>query len=693
MPWQLTPPQHTIAEAPFDARLFVHGPAGCGKTTAAVERLLRMLDAGVPAESILVLVPQRALGQPYVRALDALADFSGGLVDVVTLGGLARRTIDLFWPLVAEAVGFAHPDRPPTFLTIETAQFFMAQVVEPLIREQGYFDAVTIDRNRLYGQILDNLNKAAVMGFPHTEIGERLTAAWTGDPTQVRIYQDAQECANRFRALCLEHNLLDFSLQMEVFLRHLWPSTEGRAYLTGRYRHLIADNLEEDTPAAHDVLAAWIPQADSALLLYDEEAGYRSFLGADPDSAWALRELCDRTVRLDESLVNGPPMRLLVAHVRAAFGQTVETPPADLNLALRFRDYHFFPEMLDGVAEHIATAVEEGVPPGEIVVLAPYLSDALRFSLMARLEDLGVPARSHRPSRALNEEPATQCLLTLAALAHPAWETPPTMPEVAYALMEAIDGLDLVRAELLSHALYRSHEGRLRPFGQAPAGVQERVTYRLGEQYERLRQWLEAAQGHDPAPLDVFLRRLFGEVLSQRGFRFFHDLDAARATATLVTSVVKFRRAAEAPLTSQGLDVGCEYTRMVRAGLLAATYVPAWVDETPDAVLLAPAFTFLMSNRAVDVQFWVNVNSSGWWERLYQPVTHPYVLSRAWEPGRKWTDQDEQRIREQTLERLLIGLLRRCRDHVFLGLSTYDEHGFEQSGPLLRIIRKVLSAV
>ncbi len=54
--------------------------------------------------------------------------------------------------------------------------------------------------------------------------------------------------------------------------------------------------------------------------------------------------------------------------------------------------------------------------------------------------------------------------------------------------------------------------------------------------------------------------------------------------------------------------------------------------------MLAPAYTFLMSNRPVDYQFWLDVGSRGWFERLYQPLTHPYVLSREWPAGQSWTD-------------------------------------------------------
>ena len=186
------------------------------------------------------------------------------MVTVLTVGGLARRGIELFWPLVAGEAGFAHPDAPPTFLTIETAQYYMAHLVRPLVDDEGYFDSVVIERNRLYSQILDNLSKAALVGFPHEGIGERLSEAWVGEPGQLRVYQDVQDCASRFRSFCLEHNLLDFSLQVELYREVLWPLPAYQDYLQRTYRHLIFDNLEEDTPFTCDLLEAWLPELDSA---------------------------------------------------------------------------------------------------------------------------------------------------------------------------------------------------------------------------------------------------------------------------------------------------------------------------------------------------------------------------------------------------------------------------------------------
>jgi hypothetical protein len=205
-----SPVQRQIIESPFDAKLFVSGPVGTGKTTAGVERMRYLLAQGVPGESILMLAPQMSVQEPYLNLIYSPERVAGGEITSATVGGgLARRVCDLFWPIAAEAAGFAYPDQPPVFLSLETAQYYMAHIVRPLL-DEGYFESVTMDRNRMYSQILDNLNKAAIVGFPHTEIAARLDSAYYGDPAQRRVYADAQECATRFREYCLQNNLLYF---------------------------------------------------------------------------------------------------------------------------------------------------------------------------------------------------------------------------------------------------------------------------------------------------------------------------------------------------------------------------------------------------------------------------------------------------------------------------------------------------
>jgi hypothetical protein len=686
-------PEQARAASFLSGQVFLTGPAGSGKTTAGVARLMSLIEAGVPASSILVLVPQRTLGRPYLNQVEAPSFPPGGQPGIFTLGGLGQRLIALFWPMIAQEAGFSNPNQPPSFLTLETAQYYLARLVRPLLAE-GYFQTIKIDRNRLLSQVLDNLNKAAGAGFDHQSVADRLKSAWVGEPAQHRAYEEAQQCANLFRRYCLENNLLDFSLQLETFTRTLWPAFLCRQYLFASYRHLIYDNAEEDVPVVHDIISQWLPNFDSALIITDSNGGYRSFLGADPQSADALQELCSEVLSTAQSLVTSPLLENFRHSLHAKLSRTEPaSPDPAMRSAITYGSTLYFPELIGWISAQVSSLVKEkGVSPREIAILAPFLSDSLRFSLMAALDQQGIPSRSNRPSRSLREEPATLCLLTFARLAHPAWGMRNTLYDIRTALMQSIENLDLVRADLLSRIIFRSTktEENLGSFDLIKPDKQERITYSFGERFERLRTWLAEYRAGPPAEMDVFLSRLFGEILSQPGFGFHSRFDAANVAARLIESVQKFRRVIGGLLQKEGIPLGAEYLRMVEEGVIAAQYLQDWEEPDQEAVLLAPAYSFLMANRPVAYQFWLDIGSRGWFERLYQPLTHPYVLSRTWPNGRIWTDADETTANLQTLDSLSAGLIRRCQQGIFLCSNRINERGDEQRSILLVAVQSLL---
>ena len=704
-PMKLTEEQREIIESATAGRVFLRGVAGTGKSTTGIGRLGHLLDSGVPGHSILILVPQRRLARPYLAELRNPRRPSGADVTIGTLGTLARRMVDLYWPLITDRLSRSFPSRRPKFLTLEMVQYLMFKILEPEIEQNDYFNSVTISRARLFSQIADNLNKSAVVGFPSTSIGERLKSAFPEEEERQHIFEDAQRCANLFRDYCRRYNLLDFSLQVELFCEGLWNFASPRQALVGRYRHLIVDNLEEDTPATHRLLRDWLPECESALLIYDEDAGYRRFLGADELTGLSLRAHCDRESVFTESRVMTRSMEALLGEVWRGIANEESAPTvtsSDARNRVRRVLAHtpvaqsrFHTQMLDWVAESVGGLVHrKKVAPEKIVILAPLMNDALRYSLVSRLTAQGVATRTLRPSRPLHDEPAVRALVVLAKLAHPEWPLIPrrrvSRAAVIRTLMTVLEGVDLTRASLMGHVLYQ--KGQLQPFSRITNAVmRSRISEVFGERYERLRVWLESRDddtGGSEA-LDLFYRRLFGEVLSQPGFGFHLDHDAVRIIANLIDSARSFRQSIDR--IDSRIDPGFEYIRMVDEGILADQYEQAEQRRETPAVLIAPAYTFLLGNRAVDYQFWINLDSPAWNRRLYQPLTQPYVLSAQWRSQDRWTEQHERETSREMLRRVLTGLLRRCRRKVFLGFSRYDERGFEQVGELRVLFDYILS--
>jgi hypothetical protein len=671
--------------------LFIEGPAGVGKTSYAIEYIRNLLNQGVRGENILVLVPQRTLGRPYHNAFSQPDWPSGAQIDVVTLGGLARRGLEIFWPLVAEKAGFLRPELEPQFLTIETSQYYMAGLVNDAIKT-GVFDSLSITPFRIMNQILDNLSKAAVNRFPLEEVAERLITAW-GDRHSSRppVYRASLEVAQQFRSHCLRNSLLDFSLQIELYISYLFAEPLYIDYFTQKYRHVIADNLEESYPVVADFVRwAW-DALETALLLYDTKAGYRIFLGADPKEMHDLAELCDDVEIWTETDHIPREMVTLADELNALLqrDRQLSKSNSDVLSTFHYKSCKFYPQMLDWAIAEIHELISGGISPREIVLLVPFLSDSLRFVLSTRLAQHGIETVSHRPSRAVRDEPVARAVLTLMALAHPTWSYHPPVMDVADALQQVIEELDPVRAWLLAQVVYRPAADVLGTFDVIRSDIQARITYRAGEKYEYLRQWLAEYEAGSMPP-DHFLSRLFGEVLSQPGYGFHTALDAGRVVAELVESAYKFRHT----LYPEGLDdwstVVADYFSLVQEGLLAALHLSSWRDEEKDAVFLVPAHTFLMRNRHVDYQFWLDVGSNYWWERLEQPLTHPYVLTRGYPPNQVWTDEMEFTARYDALRRLVVGLVRRCRKQVYVAISNLGEQGYEQRGPLLQVFQRLI---
>ena len=100
-----------------------------------------------------------------------------------------------------------------------------------------------------------------------------------------------------------------------------------------------------------------------------------------------------------------------------------------------------------------------------------------------------------------------------------------------------------------------------------------------------------------------------------------------------------------------------------------------------------------MRNHSVTYQFWLDIGSRGWHERIYQPLTHPHTLNRNWPIDKYWTDLDEQNHEKDALFRLMTGLLRRCKAGVFVALSDLSESGYETEGLLTRTLHAVYQSL
>ena len=353
-------------------------------------------------------------------------------------------------------------------------------------------------------------------------------------------------------------------------------------------------------------------------------------------------------------------------------------------------------DSLSWTAETAASLIrEEGLPPSQVVMLAPVVGNALRFTLERKLRAQGLEMFTHRPSRMLKDEPAVQALLALSCLAHPHWRIPVDAVAKRIVLQSTMRGLEGWRA----HSLVQVWNSRFQPFMSYPATLQERIGNRFGIRFDALRLWLQDYHNEERYdPLDVFLARLYDELLTSPGFSFGQSADATRIAHQLMRSAHHFRLlleeigfrddATDNPFLLRG-ESGKIYLEMVQAGLIGGLHLP--FNNPPErAVVLASAYNFIMQGYRVEHQFWLDANHQSWGHRMLQPLTHPYVLEPSWRATDIWRDEDEDRISTLKIRRILIGLLRRTGRKVHVAVSAFGETGHDQKGPLIRALNSML---
>jgi len=673
-----TPEQEAVIEA--SGSIFLSGPAGSGKSSALHHRLIQLLQSGELAYTILVLVAE----QEHIESFQNVVHQSGlgpmTELSITTYYNLARELVTLFWPLVARPAGFIRPYQPPTFLSYDLAQLMMWRIVTPMI-EEGAFADLRLRPQQIVSQLLDTLNRAALNGLSLEEANHRQQATWSGEQDHIVHLRDAAIAAQRFRSLCLDNNLLDLSLVVQVFDTQLVKHPRFRQYFVERYRHFIVDNMEEQTPAGQNFINSLMDTTESVAIAYDAGGGYKRFLAADPTGAKIFHNRCQQAIDFKSNFTAAPAM-LRLSNVVENFlvGATKPADGADeavfAIISSRYRQ-----EMVRDLVYALAELIDGGVQANEIAIIAPYLDGALRYSLAKGLGAAGIPHFLLRRRSSPRDEPRVRAWLTWLALAHPTWGIRPVEYDVAEAFSLTIAGIDPARAQLFAQELYRQEEPGLLPI----AHLAENMPARLGEEritlVEELRLWL-LNNGQDRYPIDMFLFHLFNNLLSQPRFQPEPDPAGGAVCDWLVRSASRLRQAAGFMGLRTPADIGKSFVEGIYQGLVTANPPELGDPPDPDGVMISTIYGYLLAGRPVQLQVWLDTAATGWWDIPRQPLSNAFVLAQSWDRERPWTMAEDHEIRDELLSRIVRGLATRCSGQVIFATSELDRRSIRQDGRL-----------
>jgi DNA helicase-2/ATP-dependent DNA helicase PcrA len=302
--------QKVLNPAQLKAVMTLEGPvlviagAGSGKTRTLVYRVARLVETGVPPESILLLTfTRKAAGEMLDRAA-GLADERCTRVSGGTFHSLAHRVLRQN----ASVLGFRN-----SFTVLDRAD--MEEVIQSLVKEnQIDKDSVRFPKRGTLANILSksaNLQQSieALMTEEYAQFLECV-------PHVTRLLKAYEEHKRR-------NHFMDYDDLIILFRQLLSENEEIRRQLNDQYQYVMVDEYQ-DTNAIQADIVKWLASGHRNIMVVgDDSQSIYSFRGANYKNMFDFPALFPETkvVKLEENYRSTQP---ILAFTNALMAQAQE---------------------------------------------------------------------------------------------------------------------------------------------------------------------------------------------------------------------------------------------------------------------------------------------------------------------------------------------------------------------------------
>lgn len=668
-----------------------------------------------------------ANGDNRIALSDRLLEYTKGQVvfDSATPLGFFETEVNLFWPLVAQRIHSTIPF--PLRLRPETEQELATRLWQQDL-DQGQLQQDGIRDYYMVRRTLDLFQLAASAGVPLGDIPTMLKAGMGEEEPLSARWDCMGDVLQRWASWCLERGLVTYGLISDLYWRVLLPHPIYQSQLRQRYWAVFADDVDEYPAIAHALFTTLLNNGLVGAFTFNPAGGARRGLGADDDCLAGLAERCTQDFNGDEHLTSSDSTSNLAEELGTIMWQGITnplrlgTPLDDIPASLNCIQTVSRAELLRQLADKIHGAVASGaVTPEEIAIIGPGVDAIARYALREMLVPRGIAVEALNEQRAIASSSTVRALLTLMGLVYPGLGRLINREEVAEMLVvlsqkpgpvvtldnagsgnqsgaKSSPRIDPVRAGLIVDHCFKPDplHPELLPVEAFPRW--DRLGYQGTQTYGDIRQWITTQQQQQQQ------RLLLNPVtLLDRAIQYFllggtHLPYDRLAVLRELMETAQHYWDVDARLRQQGPIANPEpiaqtvgrFIQLLRNGTITADPYPTRsFGQAPTAITLATLFQYRSHRRVHRWQFWLDAGSSLWLTGGEPLFGAPLFLKR-W-TGRLWTEADIQQASQERFRRNLIDLLGRCTERVYLCHSDLATGGYEQTGPMLPIIERMLS--
>lgn len=614
--------------------MFIEGSLASDKTEFLVDKFVQLLNHGVSASEILVLVQNSTLKQHFIdKTLQKLTIQGFEKLQVHSFFSLVYNTISDNWAFLEDRNIFDNPVILPNLAGLEVSQFILKDILKT-VKFKGYNSKLSLLHQifRRYSLIVQN-------NLSQSEVDERAKILKEG------FSDDANLAIKKLLKKTLELRDFDYLRQCLLF-NYIYKNTEYFKNI----KYLIVDDADECTPICIDFIEYLSKQLEEEFIAIDKLGSSRcGYLSADKNNYQKLK-----TFFGDEFITAKEPVEISLT----ANELYKNVCHYECNLLKNFTHTSFAKRsaMVEEVANKIAELLQNKVKPCEISIVSPVIDDMLKFSLRESLKS-NINLLYLSGSEKLIQNKLVQAAITILKL-NTDLKKVLTSSDIKIILSEILQIPIKYCEDIFEH---------FDNCKQLPE--HEFADEEYNAKYKNLLEVLNMVEG-STFKISELVIMIYNEVLSERNY----TKEEINKFNFFIKQLIDFENVFGEDFNKRKVDIILQ----IENSVIAENPYSVLNIEQNDIIVSTPQ-KIIDSHIRSKYRFWLDVSNSGWVKSDTGPLYNAWVFQKDWSKS-EYTIEDNINLSRDKNARVLRKLTLGVSEKNFCYSSLFDSNGVENYG-------------
>ncbi len=609
--------------------MIIEGTIGSNKTEMLIDKYAGLLNAGIPASKILVLVQNSNLKDKFItKTLKKLTIDVIEKLQVYSFYGLVYNTISENWAYLENSNTYNNPVILPNLAGLEVSQFILKDIIND-IKFKGYNSKKSLLHQlfRRYSLIVQN-------NLTDDEVDER--SKILGET----FADDAKMTLKKFLKRTLELRDFDY-LRQTLLFNFIYKNSNYFSNI----EYLIVDDADEITPACFDFIKSLKPK--DIFIAYDKLGASRSgYLSADQTAVCEFEKLFKQTSQKIET------QNKLKIDADTIFDNITND---------KFNKLKHFSiispskraSMIDLATKKINELLQKNIKPNEISIITPIIDEMLKFGLKEKIENANLVFISG--SEKLIQNRLVQATLTILKLNTP--------------LKENLTEFDLrvILSDILEIPIKYCRE-IIENFNKTKTFIEfdfkDDVFNKNYKNFVNLINNLSVSQEKLSEQVCTIFETIFksAQLSEINKFNFF------------IKQLQDFENIFKNNFENKKLEI----INQIENSIIAENPYSVLNIQENDLVISTPQ-KIIDNQIQTKYQLWLDVSSDEWIKSDTGPLYNAWVFQKSWDKD-SYTIEDNITLSKNKTARILRKLILCTSDHIYAFSSLFDGNGNENFG-------------